>query len=118
VPQTHNTKDGLQPLLDTLQVFDRSLRVSQQNAGTSLIFIFRKSSKAAMNEAQLSILANDRWRYNPEFGSQEESGTPLQVYGSNELWPTRELAISAKRKLTFCFCSAYAHFVALDSRLS
>ena len=39
VPQTHKTKDGLQPLRDTLEALDRSLRLSQQNAGTSLIFI-------------------------------------------------------------------------------
>jgi len=43
----------------------------------------------------------------PEFGSQEKFGTPLQVYGWNNLWPTRELAISAKRKLTCCFCFAF-----------
>jgi len=52
----------------------------------------------------------------PEFGTQEEFSTPLQVYGRNELWPTRQLAISAKRKLTCCLCFAYAHFIALDPR--
>ena len=42
----------------------------------------------------------------PEFGSQEEFGTPLQVYGWNKLWPTRELPNfrEAEANLLFLFC--------------
>jgi hypothetical protein len=43
-------------------------------------------------------------KFPPEFGTQEEFGTPQQVFGWNEQWPTRQLAISAKRKLTCCLC--------------
>jgi hypothetical protein len=45
--------------------------------------------------------------YEPEFGNQEELGTPLQIYNLNDLQPTRKLAISAKWKLTCCFCLTY-----------
>jgi hypothetical protein len=59
----------------------------------------------------------DNWN-DPEFGSQEAFGTPLQVYDWNELRLTRELAISAKRKLTCCFCFTCELCIGLDRRRS
>jgi len=38
----------------------------------------------------------------PEFGSQEEFSSPPQVYGWNELWPTRDFR-EAEADLLFLF---------------
>jgi hypothetical protein len=64
--------------------------------------------------ASLKACYGLHFRIYPEFCSQEELAAPLENCNWNDLELTRELAISAKRKLTCCFCITYSLFIDLD----